>query len=106
LSGVEMLQLQGFHASHLRRPIHATDGLLGNLAGNAFSAFSFGPVFGTVVPMLGLQVHDFPLGITHTIMEEMHSDGDDVDALDDDVDEAGDNDRAASISDDERTESW
>jgi site-specific DNA-cytosine methylase len=63
LSGVEMLQLQGYDRSYIRTPVHATDRLLGNLAGNAFSLFSFGPIYGLVVPLLGVDLNDFPLGM-------------------------------------------
>ena len=60
LLGVELLQCAGLHNKHLQRPIRATDALLGNLAGNAFSAFAALPLFAALFSVAHTTSADFP----------------------------------------------
>jgi hypothetical protein len=90
LSGVEMLQLQGYDRSYIRTPVHATDRLLGNLAGNAFSLFSFGPIYGLVVPLLGVDLNDFPLGMVTATRDNLLVATAKTFEIEDDSDEAED----------------
>jgi site-specific DNA-cytosine methylase len=65
LTGVELLNFMGFDSSELTRPVMATDSLLGNMAGNAFSGFSIAAVLSVVLPLLDLEIKNFPLSMVY-----------------------------------------
>jgi hypothetical protein len=90
LRGAELLQFAGMPFSELRKPVHATDSLLGNMAGNAFNGFKLAAVLGTSIPLAYAQLADFPLSMIHSFhndeVEGGGAEGHDV------VDASGDED--------------
>jgi hypothetical protein len=69
LSGAELLQFVGFPFSSLRKPVHATDAILGNMAGNAFNGFVVAAILIATIPLAYCKVDDFPLSMVSSFQE-------------------------------------
>ena len=72
INGLEMLQMAGIHRTALTKPLKCHESLLASLAGNAFSSFSCGPIYGAAVPLLPLTAEQ--LGVMTKVVEVEDSD--------------------------------